>query len=91
MSSCHGFIKYTVEVFTQDEDLNESRGEKEIIIVAPISEKIDVSNIFSFCFYYYLNFVTNFIQSSVQTFKIESGFINLLEFLLFYLSWAFFL
>lgn len=42
MSSCHGFIKYTVEVFTVDEDFNESRGEKEIIIVAPISEKLDV-------------------------------------------------
>lgn len=42
MNSCHGFIKYTVEVFTVDEDLNESRGEKEIIIVAPILEKLDL-------------------------------------------------
>lgn len=55
MSSCHGFIKYTVEVFTQDEDLNESRGEKEIIIVAPISEKIDVSILFYNVFFIFFS------------------------------------
>lgn len=43
MTSCHGFIRYTVEVFTIDEDQNESRGEKEIVIVAPLQEKLDVS------------------------------------------------
>ncbi len=56
MNSCHGFIKYTVEVFTMDEDLNESRGEKEIIIVAPILEKLDVRIV---CFLYIASFCYN--------------------------------
>ena len=43
MQSSYGFNKYTIEVFTIDEDQNENRGEKEIIIVAPISEKFNVS------------------------------------------------
>lgn len=42
MKSCHGFIKYTIEVFTVDDDQYESRGEKEIVVVAPIQEKFDV-------------------------------------------------
>lgn len=45
MTSCHGFIRYTVEVFTIDEDQNESRGEKEIVIVAPLQEKLDVRTV----------------------------------------------
>ena len=49
MTSCHGFIKYTVEVFTIDEDQQESRGEKEIVVVAPIQEKLDVRTQTHFC------------------------------------------
>lgn len=77
MSSCHGFIKYTVEVFTQDEDFNESRGEREIIIVAPISEKIDVSTTFPSVFLLSdcLTDSTDLISCRWRL-SIMSGFIN---------------
>ncbi|KAJ6223307.1 hypothetical protein RDWZM_001852 [Blomia tropicalis] len=43
MTSCHGFIKYTVEVFATDEEQIESRGEREITVMAPIHEKLDTN------------------------------------------------
>lgn len=49
MQSRHGFIKYTVEVFTTDEDRCESRGEREIIVISPeygydVSRPVSVVN-----------------------------------------------
>ena len=43
MRSIHGFIRYTLEIFTIDEDGSESRAEREIVILAPMDDRFDVS------------------------------------------------
>lgn len=47
LSSFYGFIKYTVEIFTIDDDQYESRGEREIILMAPIDADLEVSTLLS--------------------------------------------
>lgn len=44
MKSPNGLIKYTIEAFTvnDDENLNENRGEKEIILLAPLHDSVRV-------------------------------------------------
>jgi len=43
MRSVHGFIRYTLEVSTIDEDGSENRSEREIVILSPMDERFDVS------------------------------------------------
>lgn len=42
MKGTNGLIKYTIEAYTIDEEtLNESRGEKEIILLMPLFDLVN--------------------------------------------------